>query len=439
MSLNFLKLLESNLTVTPNEDLCLGESLKDNKKLLAARVISTLFRRLDTPQQIINLSEIPKDAMPIKIGLSMKGNRVTNVPIFLPLSQFQNCYISGSSGSGKSFLARVIIEEAVKYDKLNILILDPRNQAVGLRVAEDRESILSRYPDFDMKATSARGFDFRYFAPGQSFSEKLPSDLSTLGRGRNIVCFKWLNDQQRCDLYWQINNAVFTSFMSEESEELQLIEETEEAQLFTKKRVPEEAKTAASKAENSLDRYVREGRKYGCSAFIISQTIKDFSHDSASIRQNTNTKAFLRNSDREVDYASDFIGDGRQLIHLSPGIVFIHNSEWGLIKVKVRPPLSKVFEFSAIDTRKIVSGSIVTKQQVSSYAQKMLESVKAHYISTGKGINISELAKDMGITSKRKMQQLIEELERFGYIRTRKLPQRGHPRIIEPIAVGGAD
>ncbi|MHC4270552.1 MAG: hypothetical protein ACYSTS_19145 [Planctomycetota bacterium] len=151
-------------------------------------------------------------------------------------------------------------------------------------------------------------------------------------------------------------DAVFYSYAEEESDHIKLAMFIDESQLITKKRVADNAKTAAVQAEIALDRFVRESRKLGCTVFIMSQSIKDFSYDSASVRQNTNTKIFLRNSDREVDYAGDFISDGRQIINLSPGTALIHNSEWGVVKVKVRTPFSKVWESSAEDTRKIVSG-----------------------------------------------------------------------------------
>ena len=66
----------------------------------------------------------------------------------------------------------------------------------------------------------------------------------------------------------------------------------EEAQLFTKRRVGPEAKEAGSRAENALDRIIREGRKYGICVVVASQSIRDFSHDVASIRQKTTAARF---------------------------------------------------------------------------------------------------------------------------------------------------
>jgi hypothetical protein len=46
-------------------------------------------------------------------------------------------------------------------------------------------------------------------------------------------------------------------------------------------------------------------------------------------------------------------------------------------------------------------------------------------------LNISRLAELAAITSKRRLLELIDELERAGVIRSRKLPERGRPRVIE--------
>ena len=67
----------------------------------------------------------------------------------------------------------------------------------------------------------------------------------------------------------------------------------EEAHRFTKKRVAEDAKTAGEQAEIALDKLIREGQKFGITVDVTSQSIKDFSRDFASIRQNTTTKIFM--------------------------------------------------------------------------------------------------------------------------------------------------
>lgn len=428
------------LMVTPNEDIQIEGHVKESRKRMAAHVVSSLIGRLDIEEQLNSkLREPSVEAYPANLGLIMRGAKVTDAEFLFPLAKQVNGYISGSTGSGKSYLGRVIVEEATKYKSLKILVLDPRNQAAGLLVPEDRDSVLSMYSAFGMKASDSRGFDFDYFAPGQSLGNQLPSDLSRLGYGRSIVSFKGMDDSERCETFCDILDSVFESYTDEESEKVELLIVIEEAQRFTKKRVDEKAKKSGERAENTLDKIAREIRKYGGCIIILSQTIRDFSYDSASIRQNTNTKFFMHNSDREVDYAANYIGDGKEIIKLTPGTVIVYDSSFGAVKVKVRPPLSKVWEFNAHDTARIVSDEEKSSRVLSADASKLLESIRSAYAESGRGLNLSEASKRSGITSKRALQTLLDELELGGFVRTRKLAQRGQPRIIEPISSESVD
>ncbi|MHC4131286.1 MAG: hypothetical protein ACYSSP_08930 [Planctomycetota bacterium] len=236
-----------------------------------------------------------------------------------------------------------------------------------------------------------------------------------------------------------ILNSVFRLCSKEESSATRLLIVVEEAQCFTKKRVDDNAKKAGEKAELALDRMVRESRKYGCCVINVSQTIKDFARDSASIRQNANTKIFLHNSDREIDYAADFIGDSRQIIQLQPGTAIIFNPAWGVIKVKIRPPYSKVWDFSEKDTKKLVSSGETPLTVLSPAAQEFLLVIRRYCNDKSCGVNMSQAGKIFGISSKRRLQTLISELEHNNFVRTRKLRERGQPRIIEPISSADAD
>ena len=406
-----------------------------------ARVVSALVGRLDRGEERgLRLEDLPAETLPATIGRLIRNNRVTTTPCSIPLAQLHNTYISGTTGSGKTYLGRVIVEEATKYEELNILILDPRNQAAGLLVPEDRASILSLYPELGIPPDGARGFQFRYYAPAETFGEEIPRDLSEVAAGRSIVSFKGLDDRERCELFARILDAVFDSHAREESPTLRTILVIEEAQRFTKKRVSDAAKAAGEKAERALDRTAREGRKYGQGLFILSQTIRDFAYDSASIRQNTNTKIFLHNSDREIDYAADFIGDGREIVKLPTGTAIVYNAAWGTARVKVRPPLSKVWEFSPSDTRRIVEDAASRPVvKISEAAEELLSAVLSHHEETGQGLNLSRAGERLRITSKRKLQQVVDELERSGFVRTRKLRERGQPRVIEPLSSTVAD
>src|SRR5439155_17916909 len=126
-----------------------------------------------------------------------------------------------------------------------------------------------------------------------------------------------------------------------------------------------------ARTERALDRIAREGRKFGIVLALISQTMKDFGYELASIRQMTTTKIFLRNSDREIEYASDIIGDGRLLVQLPTGTALVHNASWGVVRIRVRPPYSKVFELGDAEIRQIIGPDRDASKMVSAEAQRL--------------------------------------------------------------------
>ncbi len=427
---------KEHLIVTPDEPIIVEGHVRHAEKHIAARFVSDIVQRMDktdaaAQKAALSLETIPPEAMPLSLGRRIDERGKTAEPVAFPLSQMVHVFISGTTGGGKSFLARVLIEEAASHKNLNILVLDPRNQSIGLLVSEDRPKILQHYDEFGMKPERARGFDFRYCAPGLPYAAMLPDDLSTLAHGRSIVSFKGLDDQRRCALAAKILESVFAACTGRESESPRLLIVVDEAQLLTRKRLDDSAKQAAGQAERALDRIAREGRKFGIVLALVSQTIKDFSYELASIRQMTTTKIFLRNSDREIEYAADIIGDGRLLVQLATGTAIVHNAHWGAVRVRVRPPYSKVFELGDAEIRKLIGPNRDASRMVSAEAQKLFAVIKQHASPPHEPLNMSRAAELAGITSKRRLLELVAELENAGAIHTRKLIERGRPRVIE--------
>lgn len=418
--------------ITSKADIEIDETVKEDKKLIAAHVISAMVRRMDQEDKSeASLENIPASNMPINIGQTLSNGKPTR-PCTLPFTKFNNFYTSGITGSGKTFAGRVIIEEVAKYEDIGILVIDPGNQYAGLLVPEDREEIISKYTQFGLKKDSAKGFAFDYYAPGFSFSQRLPADLGKLSGSRSIICLKNLDDKTRCKHFADIVNAVFKACSREESATPKILIVVEEAHRFTKKRVDEDAKTEGEQAEIALDRLIREGRKFGISVNVTSQSIKDFARDFSSIRKNTITKIFMLNSDNEIDYAADFIGDGRKITRLKPSMGYFYNPAWGSIEVRVRPPFSKVWDFSEQETMRILGKKADSPRPLSQQSANLLTAIENFYNQTQQALNMSQLSQITGITSKRTLQELIGELEQAGLIQTCKVAGRGQPRVIKP-------
>ena len=119
------------------------------------------------------------------------------------------------------------------------------------------------------------------------------------------------------------------------------------------------------------------------------------------------------------------------LVQLGTGSALIHNANWGLARIRVCPPYSKVFECCELEVRQLVGGDRDPSKTMSTEAQRLYAVIKEHGSVPSEPLNMSRAANLSGITSKRKLLELIDELEHAGVIRTKKLLERGRPRVIE--------
>lgn len=430
--------IDEHVMVTPDEPITCDGHVRVAEKHLAARVVSTVLNRLDKTEQhpnngTLDPKNITADDMPVNIGHRVDASgHILGAAVF-PLASALHTLISGSTGAGKSVAARVLVEEAATIKSLNILVLDPRNQWAGWAVAEDRPAILRRYGEFGMKADDARGYSFEYFAPLLARSLSLPEELTSLARRRSVVSLKGMDDSTRMELAADILEAVFKECSNRESDRPRVLIVIEEAHLFTRRRTEDAAKDAAARSERAMDRIAREGRKHGVLLCLVSQSMRDFARDLASIRQMAGTKLFLKNSDLEMEYATDIIGDGRVLPQLPTGVAILHNSNWGIHRVRIRPPHSKVFELPDAEIRRLFAdnGATTSERALSSGAIRVLSMIQKYLETTPAPLNISRAGEIASISSKRKLLELIAELEAAGTIRTRRLQERGQPRVIE--------
>ena len=70
---------------------------------------------------------------------------------------------------------------------------------------------------------------------------------------------------------------------------------------------------------------------------------------------------------------------------------------------------------------------------ISDEAKRLLDIARELTAASDQPPHLSKLGSMAEITSKRRLGQLIDELERAGLVCTRKLAERGQPRIVEPI------
>lgn len=236
-----------------------------------------------------------------------------------------------------------------------------------------------------------------------------------------------------CELCAKIlENAFATYTLKGESKDPRLIIFIEEAHRVLKKYVSKDAREAAEECEKAITKYVREMGKFGGYMYLISQSIMDFSYDTSIIRKNCEFKLFFLNSGSEIDNAGEFLKDGRAIVNLKQGTAIKWDSRTGESKIKIRPPFSLVKELTVDETRKLINGDKVGTLILSEEEQAVIKIVGAYHKETGSYINLTKLADKLGITSKRKIQDIVNKIEGKGCIKTKTLAEKGKPRVIIP-------
>lgn len=417
---------DAHIAVTPDEAIRVDGSVRAHPQHLAAHVVRSIVSRIDIAKPNSDAIDESEGKLMLRLGMTVDGEAA-----LLPLKTLGHLLISGTTGAGKSFLVRTLCEEVARHSSLNLLVLDPRNQSGGALLPEDRPAILRHYERFGMRQSDARAMDVRYFAPGSGFTEPLPDSLAQLAQGRTIVSLKHLDETARCNTSADILNAVFDRYARDESDQPRLLIIADEAQLFLTRRVSREAAAAAARCEQAFDRIGREGRKHGTLLCLSSQSMKSFGHSLAVLRQMAASKIFFRNSDLELEYAADLLPDARVLAHLRTGEMILHNASLGALTINARPPMSRVGDVDDETMRTLLTPKQTAARQLSPAAAALLKVIEEHASESKAAMNISSLATRANITSRRRLQELLEELERLCFVRTRRLPERGMPRIIE--------
>lgn len=417
----------SSLQVYADDDLRISQLITEPAARIAPRVLGSLLERLDPPRGTGSRVTAPR-ASEALVTLGRLADSAERACI--DLSAAGQGLITGTTGSGKSVCLRVLAEEAAAHDGISILVLDPRNQWVGILLPEDRPEWTAAIDNWG--GLRPRSFPFQYHAPGNAILGAELPDPDSLAEGRHVVSLAGLDDNGRCDRAAEVLDACFDRHARGEAPCVRQLVLIEEAQLFTRRRISEHARKASERVERSIERIYREGRKYGIRIWCASQTLRDFAHTLAGVRQNATTKCLLHNTDREIDLARDMLDNPRVLTKLGPGEAMICNPVWGAMHVRIRPPVSKIWEFDERETAELIRRlATAPDQSVSSEADRLFRVIGAEIAQRGRAVNVTEVGRAAGLTSRRKLVGLVDELEAAGRISTHRLPERGKPRMVE--------
>ena len=449
----FRRCVEDYLMVIPTKDISVNGVTKDEKKLLSAKVMQNILNRLDKEPAIW----VPKD-LPKKggwIGNVMSGSDISDIPFFYPI-ELNHGYISGTTRSGKSYLARVIVENSL-LEGVNVIILDPTMQWSGLIRPVIEENVFKRFDQLEIGREHARNFDAKIYIPYNDNGLELPENLNGLLGGCAVINLKYCDDEERCQIALNILKTVYRS-LDRETDKMIFLIVMEEAHTFLPGNVIGGAKETAKEVRVLINRIAREKAKYGCNFLLISQSLSDFKGEAKIVREMINSRFFLRASDKaELEYISDYVSkEATEIVkNLKQGEALVHGyaiSASSGAKVYVRPPFSHVGELSVLELKEIVkSNETDTYFQQGNSLQDPAESfesssdlplterekmalriIKEHYEKHNRAITAIELGNRLGLQGGSR-QRIIDNLVQKKLVKTTKIPNVGRGRPIQGI------
>lgn len=284
-------------------DIEVGDKTVERAKSTPARAVGSILRNLES-ERVANPSNVPNNGP--MIGTVTGTNHVVGFdPAELP-----HYYIMGESGSGKSYLKRVLLENCISlgYDVLTISPSDTEEIGLSLLNTENSEGV---------------GLSVDQYWIGTDKLLDKPGSVDELFTGINAVTLTELSKQGKQDYV----NKIFTRLAEIDRSSKPLFVFLEEAHNFNK-----------GKAADAIQKLVREARKFGIHVVIVSQNPTDFSHNHRHVRENT-VSVFLRGE--YTDYAEKFLGNEDEITDLKTGEAIIQSPDFSKLNVDVRETLTK--------------------------------------------------------------------------------------------------
>ncbi|MBN1793022.1 DUF87 domain-containing protein [Candidatus Woesearchaeota archaeon] len=308
--------------------------------LIAAGIAFAVWdikRRIEEKKKFhlkVDTNELPKPG-----GRSIWVGKIaeTDTKTYFNMESFMtHCIDAGSTGSGKSVSAQVIIEEMLMKG-ISVIVFDPTAQWTGmLRKCTDKV-MLSLYPYYGMKPTDAKAFN------GNIRMITNPREIIDIkkyakpGEIQVFACHKL--EPKDMDIF--VANSIRQIFRANygESRALKVIFVYDEVHRLLPKF------GGSGEGFLQIERGCREFRKWGLGVLLISQVLSDFV---GTIKANINTEIQMRTRDEgdldriRVKYGDDVL---RSLVKATVGSGMVENPQYNIGKpyfVAFRPLMHSV-------------------------------------------------------------------------------------------------
>jgi hypothetical protein len=244
----------------------------------------------------------------------------TDTKTYFNMESFMtHCIDAGSTGSGKSVSAQVIVEEML-LKGVAVIVFDPTAQWTGmLRKCQDK-TMLALYPFFGMKPTDAKAFNGNIRMISNPREQIDIKKYVKPGEIQIFACHKL--EPKDMDIF--VANSVRQIFRANygESRTLKILFVYDEVHRLLPKF------GGSGEGFLQIERACREFRKWGLGVLLISQVLSDFV---GSIKANINTEIQMRTRDEgdleriRVKYGDEVL---RSLVKATIGSGMVENPQY---------------------------------------------------------------------------------------------------------------
>jgi len=305
------------------EDLAVNDEVFERSKATPAQAVNSLLQDLES-EKVADTSNLPNN------GPILGTATGTELPAGIDPSNIPHYYICGSTGSGKSYTKRILMENCLSLG-YNTISITPR----------DLESLAAALPYKDNE--NGRGLAGDYYWPEHDSLPNLPEQTAELFNGAKFIT---LRNTLKPDKD-QFITRLFTEVADQGQLDKPLFIFLDEAHLF-----------AQGDPAEAIQKAVRQTRKFGVHVVLITQSPMDFNYNYKHIRENTQGNFFLQGE--YFDYADQLLDDSSVITDLEQGNAIFQGRGQPQIEIDMRKPLSQVEQLGekqVEEVEKLVSAS----------------------------------------------------------------------------------
>jgi hypothetical protein len=290
----------------------------ERKKQTPGKAVQTLLHKLNTVPQLNTSNDIPGDG-PI-IGTAADTEQVVGInPADYRRHDHLHYYIVGGTGAGKTYLKRVLLENAASLG-YNILIITPSDpQTLGLNHPYQRHS----------QPSHATGLDAdQYLADDPRLLDPLEAPVEELTSGINAVTLQGLSETETKNFV----HRVLTYLNDNPAQDTPLFIGVDEAHRF-----------AEGETLEIIGDIAREARKNNVKLVFATQEPNDFGYSKkGTTTRNQLNHVFMKG--KFTNYADQHLEPDFDITQLDSGQAIFYDWNHEPVVVNVREPLTHIIE-----------------------------------------------------------------------------------------------